>query len=86
MFDPEREFTEEAKALSAQLLAELAKTDVGRSLCLHQSVTLAPSTQSGQPRHTFVIKSVAQVLSPSSPLETTVQVHILVFILKSFCF
>ena len=78
MFDPEREFTEESKALSAQLLAELAKTDVGRSLCLHQSVALPPSTPDGQPRLTFVIKSVAQVLTPSSPLETTVQVRILI--------
>ena len=38
IFDPQRDFAEESKALSAQLIAELAKTDVGRSLCLHQVV------------------------------------------------
>lgn len=78
VFDPERDFTEESKALSAQLLAELAKSDVGRSLCLHQSVELPRPSSSSEAasdlRLTFVIKSVAQVLSPSSPLETTVQV------------
>ena len=39
IFDPQRDFAEESKALSAQLIAELAKTDVGRSLCLHQVVS-----------------------------------------------
>ena len=48
IFDPQRHFAEESKALSAQLIAELAKTDVGRSLCLHQVITSgshAPSVE-----------------------------------------
>jgi len=70
IFDPQRDFAEESKALSAQLIAELAKTDVGRSLCLHQTVQLSGT----DPEATTVIKSTAKVLTQSSPLETTVQV------------
>ena len=77
-------FASETKALSAQLLAELAKTSNGRSLCLHHRTRL-PSTAAGAavndqgraevPESVSVVEAVANVLGPECPLETSVQVR-----------
>ena len=77
VLDSSHGFSSETKALAAQLLAELAKTSIGRTLCLRQQTQLPAVFREGAEQTTrsvSVVESVAQVLGPDCPLETSVQV------------
>ena len=77
-------FSSETKALAAQLLAELAKTSNGRSLCLHHRTALPTTFRMNEEgdvednviKTVSVVEAVANVLGPDCPLETSVQVII----------
>ena len=82
ILDSAHGFANETKALAAQLLAELAKTLNGRSLCLNYRTVLPPNLRvrkEGEEANVSVIsvsvvEGVANVLGPDCPLETSVQV------------
>ena len=87
ILDADHGFASETKALAAQLLAELAKTLNGRSLCLHYRTTITPNLRMNQRRNdtgearddvkpdVSVVEAVSSVLGPNCPLETSVQVQ-----------
>ena len=89
ILDADHGFASETKALAAQLLAELAKTLNGRSLCLHYRTTIPPNLRTNQRRNdagearddlkqdVSVVEAVSSVLGPNCPLETSVQVWFL---------
>ena len=80
-------FANETKALAAQLLAELAKTLNGRSLCLNYRTMLPPNLRVKKKEEDIdssvinvsVVEAVANVLGPDCPLETSVQVSAVVW-------
>ena len=83
ILDAAHGFASETKALAAQLLAELAKTLNGRSLCLNYrtSLPVLRPRQNGTEgeddsviKPVSVVEAVANVLGPDCPLETSVQV------------
>ena len=81
ILDSTHGFANETKALAAQLLAELAKTLNGRSLCLNYR-TVFPNLRAKKEGENVdnsvinvsVVEAVAKVLGPDCPLETSVQV------------
>ena len=84
ILDTAHGFASETKALAAQLLAELAKTLNGRSLCLHYRTSLPSNIRMNEGGNVendasvittvSVVEAVARVLGPDCPLETSVQV------------
>ena len=82
ILDSAHGFANETKALAAQLLAELAKTLNGRSLCLNYRTVVPPNLRvkkegaeaNNSVISVSVVEGVSSVLGPDCPLETSVQV------------